>query len=209
VALVDGGVVVTVGNTRGFGRRHAGWMSVALAGSLVTACTLGTSATSGNSTAAQPGSTSPGTSSARPASLVEVAKEQAVDSYVAMWQSMAQAATTSDWQSPLLSQYATGDALSAISRGMYADNANGLITKGAPKNYPQVTSVDPPADPTVVMISDCGDSTNWLKYRKADGQLSDDKPGGRQAITAEVKKQQDGVWRVARFAVRGVGSCTG
>ncbi|GLZ37885.1 hypothetical protein Acsp05_15090 [Actinokineospora sp. NBRC 105648] len=141
-------------------------------------------------------------------SPADAAKDRAVRSYVGMWQNMTEAATTSDWQSPLLSQYATGDALSAISRGMYADSVNGLITKGAPKNYPQVTSVDPAVDPVTVMIGDCGDSTGWLKYRKADGQLSDDKPGGRQAITAEVKKQADGVWRVTRFAVRGVGSCS-
>jgi hypothetical protein len=119
---------------------------------------------------------------------------------------MAQAATTSDWNSPKLAQYATGDALSAISRGMYADHLNGLVTKGEPKNYPKVTSATPAANPTTVMISDCGDSTHWLKYRKDDGKLADDKPGGRQAITAEVKRL-NGAWKVTRFAVEAVGSC--
>ena len=44
-----------------------------------------------------------------------------------------------------------------------------------------------------------------LKYK--NGQLVNDTPGGRRSITAEVKKQQDGTWRVTRFAVEGVGSC--
>ncbi|MFG2943495.1 hypothetical protein [Streptomyces sp. NPDC048282] len=119
---------------------------------------------------------------------------------------MAEAAKTSDWNSPNLARYATGDALSAISRGMYADHLNGLVTKGEPKNSPKVSSVAPAAEPTTVMISDCGDSTNWLKYRKDSGKLADDEPGGRQAITAEVKKLDRG-WKVTRFAVEGVGSC--
>jgi hypothetical protein len=124
-----------------------------------------------------------------------------------MWRDMAQAATTSDWKSPLLAQHATGDALSAISRGMYADHLNGLVSKGAPKDYPKVTSAVPASDPTTVMISDCGDSSHWLQYHKDSGKLADDTGGGRRAITAEAKKQADGSWKVTRFAVEGLGSC--
>lgn len=120
---------------------------------------------------------------------------------------MAEAAKTSDWDSPTLKQHAVGDALSAISRALYADHLNGLVSKGKPKNYPKVTKVDPPANPTTVMISDCGDSSHWLRYRKDTGELADDKPGGRRDITAEVKKQKDGSWKVTRFAVWEVGSC--
>lgn len=124
-----------------------------------------------------------------------------------MWLNMAEAGKTSDWQSPKLSEYATGDALSVISRGMYADHYNGLVSKGKPKNDPKVTSVDPEAHPRTVMISDCGDSTHWLLYRKKTGKLADDKPGGRRSITAEVKKQASGGWKVTRFAVEEIGSC--
>ncbi|WP_218929567.1 hypothetical protein [Streptomyces sp. Rer75] len=120
---------------------------------------------------------------------------------------MAEAGTTSDWRSPRLSRYATGDALLTISRGMYADHLNGFVYKGRPKNYPKVTSMDPPADPNTVLISDCGDSTHWLKYRADSGKLVDHKPGGRRSITAEVKRQSDGEWKVTRFAVEEVGSC--
>ena len=37
--------------------------------------------------------------------------------------------------------------------------------------------------------------------------LADNVPGGRRSITAEVKKQPDGTWKVTRFAVEAVGSC--
>lgn len=119
---------------------------------------------------------------------------------------MAQAGTTSDWQSPILAQYAMGDALSVISRGLYADHLNGLVTKGTPKNSPTVTSASPPTNPTTVVISDCGDSTHWLKYRASTDQRYGG-AGGHRAITAEVQKQSDGAWKVTSFAVRGLGTC--
>ncbi|MGW8375389.1 hypothetical protein [Streptomyces sp. ODS28] len=136
-----------------------------------------------------------------------MAKQQAAKAYSAMWQDMAQAAETSDWNSPLLGRHATGDALLAMSRGMYADHRNGLITKGSPKNYPKVTSARPAEGPSTVRIDDCGDSTAWLKYRKKTGKLADTEPGGRHSIQAEVTKQENGQWKVTRFAVAEVGSC--
>jgi hypothetical protein len=145
-------------------------------------------------------------SSASPTSPADVAGQQALSAYSGMWRAMADAASSSDWQSPALAQYATGDALGVISRSLYTDHLNHVVTRGEPTTNPKVSSVEPPNDPTTVMISDCGDSTNWLKY-KQDGQPLDDSPGGRRAITAEVKKQQDGYWRVTRFAVEGLGSC--
>ncbi|MBV9143683.1 MAG: hypothetical protein JO115_22660 [Pseudonocardiales bacterium] len=122
-----------------------------------------------------------------------------------MWQDMAAAATTSDWQSPRIRQHATGDALLVISKSLYTDHLNGVVTKGAPTDSPMASSVDSPSAPITVMISDCGDSSNWLKYR--NGQLFDDTPGGRRSITAEVKKQPGGSWKVTRFAVESLGSC--
>ena len=100
-------------------------------------------------------------------------------------QDMAKAATTADWEDPSLAHHATGAALSVISRGLYADHLNGLVAKGEPKDYPVVTSTDSSVNPTTVMISDCGDSSHWLQYRKDTGKLADNVPGGRRSITAE------------------------
>ncbi|MCA1835838.1 MAG: hypothetical protein LC721_05750 [Actinobacteria bacterium] len=124
-----------------------------------------------------------------------------------MWRDFADTATTSDWRSPKLAQNATGDALLVLSRTMYADHYNGLVSRGQPVNNPRVSSVEPAEAPTTVMISDCGDDSHWLKYRADNGQLADDTPGGRRAITAEVKLARDGTWKVTRFAVEAVGTC--
>lgn len=124
-----------------------------------------------------------------------------------MWQAMGQAAETSDWRSPALAEYATGDALSTLSRSLYADHVNKLVTRWRPANHPTVSSVEPPGNPRTVMLSDCGDSANWLKYRSGTDQLADDTGGGRRSITAEVVTQPDGSWRVSRFSVQGVGTC--
>jgi hypothetical protein len=70
-----------------------------------------------------------------------------------------------------------------------------------------VTSAEPADTPTKVGITDCGDSTNWLKYRKNSGELVDDQPGGRQLINAVVEQQSDGSWKVSDFGVHEVGSC--
>jgi hypothetical protein len=139
----------------------------------------------------------------------DVAKQRATAAYLGMWSDMADAATTSDWQSPKLVQNATAEALQTISRSLYADHYNGLVTKGRPLNHPRVQAVEPLADPTTVTIADCGDSTNWLKYRADNGQPTDDGPGGHRQIEALVKKAVDGSWKVTTFAVHEVGSCSG
>lgn len=185
------------------------WVGCAVAVVAVAGCdsdagkTSGPSRSAGDAVAGKPSTTD----SAPSRSAADAAGSAATAAYLGMWKDMETAGQTSDWQSPRLAAHATGDALSAISRGMYADHLNGLVSKGAPVDHPRVTSAVPSASPTTVMISDCGDSTHWLKYRKDSGKLADDKPGGRQAITAEVKLQPNGTWKVARFAVEAVGSC--
>jgi hypothetical protein len=158
--------------------------------------------------AAGPASTStPALSTTTSPSDLDIAKTDATAAYLGMWHNYAKAATTSDWQSPLLSEFATGEALSAMSRGLYSDHYKGLVAKGEPRNNPSVSSVNPPDDPTKVMIADCGDSSNWRRYRTDNGQLVDDEPGGRRSITATVEKQSDGKWRVTGFAVKEPGTC--
>lgn len=147
----------------------------------------------------------PSTSAPSPA---DTAREQAKEAYVGMWQAMARAGRTSDWKSPELARYATGNALTTITRSLYADHFNHVVTRGTPKNFPQITSVEPPKAPETVMISDCGDSTGTSKVHEDSGkQVRGDDPGGRRSIKAEVKKQPDGSWKVSQFAVQGVGTC--
>lgn len=176
---------------------------VAASAVLVTGCSSVPSAAPGRTpgVGGSSGAPAPNPPAASPA---DIARQQATTAYLGMWRDMATAAATSDWQSPRLGQYAIGDALLVISKSLYTDHINGVVTKGAPIDHPTVASVDPPNDPTTVMIDDCGDSSNWLKYR--NGQRFNTS-GGRRAITAEVKKQPDGSWKVTRFAVEALGSC--
>jgi hypothetical protein len=136
-----------------------------------------------------------------------VAGQQAVDAYLGMWEDYAVAAETSNWQDPRLSRHATSIALTNITRGLYTDKTNGLVSKGRPKLYPQVSSVEPQSAPTKITVADCGDSTDWVQYRADTGEPADDSPGGRREINAVVEKQADGAWRVTDFGVQEIGSC--
>ncbi|MGH3603222.1 MAG: hypothetical protein ACRDQI_04265, partial [Pseudonocardiaceae bacterium] len=179
---------------------------VSIAAVALTACGAGVSGpapATTHSAAQSPSSTS----RTSPSSPADVARQQAIAAYQGMWRDFTDAATTSNWRTPELAQNATGDALLVLSRTMYADHYNGLVSRGQPANNPRVSSVEPGEAPTAVMISDCGDDSHWLKYRADNGQLADDTPGGRRAITAEVKLARDGTWKVTRFAVEAVGTC--
>lgn len=138
----------------------------------------------------------------------DAARQAAVAAYSGMWQAMARAGASSNWRSPELARYATGDALTAITKSLYADRVNGVVTRGAPVLSPVVRSVGPPLDPITVLIDDCGDSTQWLKFFEGtDNPAGESNGGGRRSITAEVLQHPDGSWRVTRFAVEGPGTC--
>lgn len=182
------------------------WITTLFAASTVglalTSCNLGSPSATATTTTTSPAVPS---SSASP-SQADQAKQAALTAYRGMWQDFVVAGTTSDWQSASLGQYATGIALTNLSRGLYADHDNGLVTKGEPVLNPSVSSVDPAPDPKKIIITDCGDSTHWLKYRADNGKLADT-PGGRRLINAVVEKQADNSWKVTDFGVHDVGTC--
>jgi hypothetical protein len=190
-----------------FGRSRAGRFVVIALGILAFAVGCSSSPASApgaGSSSSLDASSQPTSPSTAPA---DAAKEEAKAAYLGMWRNYAKAATTADWQSPLLGEFATGDALGAMTRGLRSDHDKGLIAKGEPKNNPSVSSVEPSSGPMKVMIADCGDSSNWLRYRADTGQLADNEPEGRRSITASVERQPDGKWKVTGFAVMGVGTC--
>jgi hypothetical protein len=123
-----------------------------------------------------------------------------------MWADMASAARTADYQSPRLARHAAGDALSQLSRGLYANKQHGIVAKGDPLTNPTVTSVTPTTSPTAVAISDCFDDSHWLNYIAATNELQNDIPGGKHATTATVSSV-DGRWKVTALAVGVVGTC--
>ncbi|NUT51407.1 MAG: hypothetical protein HOV94_29505 [Saccharothrix sp.] len=124
-----------------------------------------------------------------------------------MWLNYAEAAKTSDWQSPQLGQFATGTALSTMTRGLYGDHYKGVVSRGQPVLNPSVSSAEPSDAPTKIVVTDCGDSTNWTRHYADTGQPADDEPDGRRRIDAVVEKQVDGSWKVVEFGVQEVGTC--
>jgi hypothetical protein len=189
------------------GGRAAVLFAVSAAAVVLVGCSSENTSTpaAGTSVLAAPTSTSASPSTTL--SLVDKDKQDALVAYTGMWDDFVAAAATSDWQSPQLGQYATGLALSTLSRGLYADHYNGLISKGSPTHSAQVSSVDPPSNPTTVIVNDCSDSTTALKYRADSGQPANDSPGGHRLINATVRKQSDRSWKVSDFGVQQVGSC--
>lgn len=185
----------------------------ALSGAVIVCITAALGACSSQSAAPAPqanqqpsGDATPPPTSTAP-SPTDAAGQQAKTAYLGMWEAMTRAGETSDWKAPELGKFATGNALTTITRSLYTDHFNHVVAQGRPKNDPQVTSVEPQNAPETVMLSDCGDSSGTTKVFADTRKPINDKPGGRQSIVAEVKKQADGAWRVTRFAVQGVGTC--
>lgn len=179
-------------------------------GLLVGALVVGVLATacgdSGSSAKSNPSTTSTRATTAVSEDAVAMARKEATATYNAMWADMASAARTADYQSPRLSRHADGDALSQLSRGLYANKQHGIVVKGDPVTSPTVTSVKLSTIPTSVAISDCLDGTHWLNYVAATGELQNDTPGARHATTATVVLN-NGSWKVTELAVGQDGSC--
>lgn len=162
--------------------------------------------------ASSPAPVTPPVSAAPPAttaasSAEALAGKDALAAYRGMWADFVTAGLTSDWRSPDLGRHAIGVALTNLSRSLYADHYNGIVTKGEPILNPIVRSADPTDDPVKVIVGDCGDSSHWLKYRADDGALTSATSGGRRRITGVVDKQADGSWKVSDYAVEDLGTC--
>ncbi|XVS62070.1 hypothetical protein ACQPYE_27885 [Actinosynnema sp. CA-299493] len=149
----------------------------------------------------------PETSTVAATNPVDEARAQGVQTYRQMWTAYATAGATADWQSPELARYATGGALSTLTRGLFGYRDLKIVTRGQPVLNPVVSSVEPPDLPAKVIVSDCGDSTTWTKHYADSGALADGEPGGRRHINAVVEKQVDGSWKVSDFGVHEVGTC--
>ncbi len=131
----------------------------------------------------------------------------ALAAYRGMWQDFTKAERTSDWQSGDLAHHAIGVALTNLSRALYADHRNGIITKGQTAFNPHVQSVQPvTGDAVKVVVRDCADTAKALKYYVSSGKEVGG-GGGQRRITGVVEKQADGSWKVSDFAVEDLGTC--
>ena len=122
-----------------------------------------------------------------------------------MWADWVNAGITSNYQSPLLPEHASGNALSVLVQGLAKNQQQGIVTKGEPVLNPQITSLSPPGSPTQATITDCLDDAHWLEY-KTSGGLANATPGGLHATTAIIMNT-GGSWKVTQLAVQSIGTC--
>ena len=162
----------------------------------LTAC--GSGSTSAPSSTIPAGSTTTTVGPVDPTAAV-------LSAYRDMWADLVTAARTSDYQSPLLSQHASGNALTIFVQGLARDQLAGIVTKGQPVLDPRVTSLTPSVDPTHATVADCFDDTHWVEY-KVTGGLANNAPGGRRATTADLV-MKDGVWKVTQITIGETGTC--
>jgi hypothetical protein len=130
---------------------------------------------------------------------------QVIAAYRTMWADFVIAAQTSDYRSPLLSQHASGEALTLLVQGLARDQLHGIVTRGETVHHPQVSSLTPPGSPNRAMVTDCFDDTHWLEYTSS-GALAKNAPGGRRATTADLL-EVGGTWKVSQITVAATGTC--
>jgi hypothetical protein len=145
----------------------------------------------------------PSTTTTRPTTASVTAR--VISDYQAMWADLVVAARTSNYQSKLLPQHATGDALSLLVQGLATDRVLGIVTKGQPVLQPRVSSLTPAANPTKASITDRFDNTGWIEY-KANGKLQKNARGGRRSTTADLVRT-GGTWKVTELTIQKTGTC--
>jgi hypothetical protein len=128
-----------------------------------------------------------------------------ISDYRIMWADLVAAARTSNYQSTLLPQHATGAALTLLVQGLAKDRVLGIVTKGQPVLQPSVSSLTPAANPTKASITDCFDNSHWIEY-KTNGKLQKNAPGGRRSTTANLVRI-GGTWKVTELTIRATGTC--
>ncbi|MDG4803618.1 hypothetical protein [Micromonospora sp. WMMD980] len=133
-------------------------------------------------------------------------EEAALAAYRGMWQAYAKAGRTADPNEPELVRFAGGDALATLKKGLSSYRSKGQILKGRYSSEPRIAQKSLTSSPLSVTVTDCVDDTHFLVYT-ASGKPINDVPGGRRATRATVTDLGAQGWKVATFAVQGVGTC--
>jgi hypothetical protein len=125
--------------------------------------------------------------------------------YLGMWQAFTAASRTADYQYPSLDHYAAGAALALLTRGLYQNHLEGIVTRGQATYDPVVTMAKTPMGTAEADITDCADDSHALAYYKS-GKPAPGEPPGRQRVYAQAQPF-DGTWKVTTLVVDKVGSC--
>jgi hypothetical protein len=125
--------------------------------------------------------------------------------YLGMWQAFTTASRTADYQYPSLDRYAAGAALTLLTRGLYQNYREGIVTRGTPSHSVAVTMAKTSLGTPEAKVTDCSDTSGSGTYYKSGKPAAGGSPG-RQAIYAQVQPF-DGTWKVTSLVVEKAGSC--
>jgi hypothetical protein len=134
-------------------------------------------------------------------------KQAALFAYEEMVNDWVSAGLTANYKDPVLSQYASGDALELITKALITEQSKGAVSKGSPT----VTDISfgqmvPSSDPTEIVINSCFSDAAWLEYKASDGSLLNNVPGGEHR-TQVLAKDENGTWKIDQLAMNAVGTC--
>jgi hypothetical protein len=129
----------------------------------------------------------------------------ASQAYLGMWQAFVAASQTADYQSASLDRYAAGAALELLTRGLYQNYREGIVTRGTPPHSVAVAMAKTSLGTPEAKVTDCSDTAGSGTYYKSGKPAAGGSPG-RQAIYAQVQPF-DGTWKVTYLVVEKAGSC--
>jgi hypothetical protein len=133
-------------------------------------------------------------------------RSQILGAYTGMWHAYTAAASTADYQSAALSQYAAGDALMILTRSLYENHRHGVVVRGAPVLDPRVTGMGPARNPDSSSVTDCANDTRWREYTTSGRPASGGAPAGRHRIYAQLRLFGS-AWKVTSLVVEKAGTC--
>jgi hypothetical protein len=130
---------------------------------------------------------------------------QILAAYTGMWHAFADSAHTADYQPGPLQPYTAGDALSALTHGLYENHRHGVVIRGALVLDPRVTSMTPARNPSRARVTDCADDAHWLEYSTSGRRVSGS-PAGKHRIYAWLRLFGT-AWKVTEVVVEKAGTC--
>jgi len=125
-------------------------------------------------------------------------KNAILAAYQGYWDALIAAGKTADASSPALARFATGIALSDAKTHFADLKHQGQVDLGTVALHPTIVS----ADAKIASISDCADTTHWLRRDAKTGALRETPATAPEKDTV-VLLLTDGTWKVSYVTRKG------
>jgi hypothetical protein len=123
--------------------------------------------------------------------------------YRAFWDDVVAAGKTADWQSPRLTQHATGKVLDRIRGQFRALEFQGWVARGTIKVSPRLVALRG----RTATVQDCVDTSQYRRYDPKKQQWLDPLGGQPDRQRSTLTRNGQGDWKVAESVVSG--KCAG